>query len=252
MLDPAAVREALKDAPGPVTAIVPVCAHGAMVDIAAWVELRDDTGIEVVIDAAAAFDQANDARLPIVVSLHATKVLGVGEGGFLATTDKALAQRVRQATTYGFQGTRESAFTATNAKMSEYAAAVGLAALEAWPGDRLRFCFAAQRLRIALAMTPAIQFQPGWGSEWATSVCVVKTPDDGAEAAVAALAADGIETRRWWGDGCHTNRAFAIYPKLPLPATERLARASVGLPFAIDLAPEDVERIAAALARAFG
>jgi dTDP-4-amino-4,6-dideoxygalactose transaminase len=252
MLDPAAVREALARAPGPVSAAIPVCAHGAMVDLDAWRGLRDETGVAVVVDAAAAFDQATAADLPIVVSLHATKVLGVGEGGFLATTDKPLALRVRQMTQYGFLGTREAQFLATNAKLSEYAAAVGLAALDAWPGDRLRFCFAAQRLRIALALAPAIKFQPGWGSEWATSVCVVRTPDEGAEAAVAALAEDGIETRRWWGDGCHASRAFAGFPRMPLPATERLARASVGLPFAIDLGADDVQRIAAALTHAFG
>ena len=252
MLDPETARAALRTAPGRVSAVVPVCAHGAMPDLEAWLAFREETGLPVLLDAAAAFDQAADARLPTVVSLHATKVLGIGEGGFFAAQDKALAARVRQMTTYGFAGSREAQVLATNAKLGEHAAAVGMAALDSWPADRLQVCFAAQRLRSALTLAPAIVFQPGWGVEWATSVCVVRTPEDGAAAAVAALEAQRVETRRWWGDGCHTSRAFSHFPRTELPATERLARATVGLPFAVDLTAEEVTRIAGGLARAFG
>jgi dTDP-4-amino-4,6-dideoxygalactose transaminase len=221
-----------------------------MPNLDAWVAFRDETALPVLIDAAAAFDVARDARLPTAVSLHATKALGVGEGGFLATCDKAFAARVRQMTSFGFKGSREAAIIATNAKLSEYAAAVGLAALDAWPADRLRFCFSAQLLRAALAMTSAVKFQAGWGTEWASSVCVVGLPDGAADAAAAALAVAGVDTRRWWGAGCHASAAFAGYPRADLTVTERLARSSLGLPFAIDLAPQEIDRIADALARA--
>lgn len=252
MLDPATVRAALATAPGHVSAVAPVSAFGRMPDLDAWTAFRADTGVQVLIDAAAAFDQASDARLPLVVSLHATKVLGLGEGGYLATCDADLAARVRQLTTYGFNGSREANFVATNAKLSEYAAAVGLAALDAWPADRLRFALAAQSLRMALALTPQVAFQPGWGTDWVTSVCVVTVPEGTVDQVEEALAAQGVDTRRWWGVGCHRSPAFDTFPHADLSATDALAGSSLGLPFAIDLSPRDVDRIAGALARAVG
>ena len=40
-------------------------------------------------------------------------------------------------------------------------------------GHGRRFGLAAQRLRMALALTPQVAFQPGWGAQWVSSVCVV-------------------------------------------------------------------------------
>lgn len=250
MLDPASLMAILDQAPAPVGAVIPVSAFGRMPDLAAWKAFRAATGLPVLIDAAAAFDTADDCELPLVVSLHATKVLGVGEGGFLATCDAALAERVRQLTTYGFQGSRDANFPATNAKLSEYAAAVGLAALDGWPADRLRFAMAAQTLRLALAATPDVIFQPGWGSHWVTSVCAVTLPEGAADHVAAALAAEGVDTRRWWGRGCHENPAFAVCPRTRLDATARLARSTIGLPFSIDLTEGEARHIAQALTRA--
>jgi dTDP-4-amino-4,6-dideoxygalactose transaminase len=250
MLDIEATRAALARAPGAVSAVIPVAAFGRMPDLEGWKAFQDDTGVRVLIDAAAAFDAADDADLPLVVSLHATKVLGMGEGGFLATRDQALADRVRQQTTFGFDGSREALRIATNAKLSEYSAALGLAALDGWPADRLRWFTTAQALRRALRATPAVRFQSGWGERWTTSVCVVGLPDGSADAVEAALGADRIATRRWWSRGCHVSPAFVSAPCDDLPNTQRLAGATLGLPFAIDLSPSDIARIADSLTRA--
>ncbi len=251
-LQPQTVRDALASAPAPVSAVIVVAPFGLMPDLAPWLALRAETGIEVVLDAAAAFDALDAAPLPAVVSLHATKALGIGEGGFLATEDADLARRVRELTSFGFRGARESQMPATNAKLSEYAAAVGLAALDAWPHDRLRWLRAAQTLRAAMTHLPQVVFQDGWGLNWATSVCSVRLPDGRAGALARDLAAEGIETRSWWGPGCHTHPAFADCPRGDLPATDRLGGAVLGLPFRIDLDPMQAERIADALARSLG
>lgn len=240
---PAAVRDDL-------VAVIPVCAFGALGDLGAWRRFREETGVPVLLDAAAAFDALRDADLPAVVSLHATKALGLGEGGFLVTDDHDLALSVRQLSTFGFQGSRESQVPATNAKLSEYAAAVGLAALDSWEADRLQFARAAQHLRISLIDQPKVRFQPGWGSEWVTSVCNVRVPDGSAPAVAAALQAEGVETRQWWGRGCHISPAFADCGRGDLRHTDRLGASVVGLPFAIDLSVPEIRRIAAALGRA--
>jgi dTDP-4-amino-4,6-dideoxygalactose transaminase len=249
-LDPATVAHRLARAPQPVVAAIPVSPFGRPLDLAAWRAFRETTGIPVLVDAAAGFDTASDARLPLVVSLHATKVAGAGEGGFLATEDHTLADRVRALSTFGFRGTRDSMVPATNAKLSEYTAAVGLASLDGWPAERLRFMRAAQMLRIGLTGLPQVEFQPGWGLEWITSVCSVTLPEGSADAVEKGLSARGVDTRRWWGLGCHASPAFADLPREDLAATDRLGRRVLGLPFSIDLSSAEISRIAAALRQA--
>ena len=252
MLQPQAIEAALARAPGPVVAAIPVCPFGAMPDLAAWRTFRETTGVKVLIDAAAAFDGLAEADPPVCVSLHATKVLGVGEGGYLATTDPVLFERFRRLICFGFMGSRESPFPSSNAKLSEYAAAVGLAALDEWTSERLRYLRASQHLRIALMGQPEVRFQSGWGSDWVTSVCVVGLPEGSADHVEAQLDAAGVETRRWWGDGCHRSMAFMDCPRDRVPFTDALAAATIGLPFAVDLPPEQVQRMAHALAAVFG
>lgn len=250
MLRPAAITALAPDVRRQVVAAIPVCAFGALGDLAAWRAFRDETGTPVLVDAAAAFDALDDAELPAVVSLHATKALGIGEGGFLATRDAALALKVRQLTTFGFQDSRESQLPATNAKLSEYAAAVGLAALDSWPADRLRFLLAAQHLRIGLIGLPEVRFQEGWGSDWVTSVCTVGLPHGSAPAVIETLRAQGVDTRQWWGLGCHASPAFARCERSDLAQTDRLACSVVGLPFSIDLNATEIGRISGALQQA--
>lgn len=250
MLTPETVEKAVERVPGALVAAIPVCPFGAMPDLAAWRALREATGVKVLIDAAAAFDTLAEADPPACVSLHATKVLGVGEGGFLATTDPEMFERFRRLVCFGFRGSRESFFPASNAKLSEYAAAVGLAGLDEWASERLRYLRTSQHLRIALLGQPEVRFRGGWGADWVTSVCVVGLPEGSSEHVEAGLWAEGIETRRWWGAGCHRSPAFMDCPRDRVPATDALAASTLGLPFAVDLPSEDIERIARALTAA--
>ncbi|MDP3404150.1 MAG: aminotransferase class I/II-fold pyridoxal phosphate-dependent enzyme [Brevundimonas sp.] len=250
MLRPDTVRDCLAANRGLVSAVIPVAAFGAMPDLEGWKALRKETGVAVILDGAAAFDQATQADIPVVVSLHATKVLGIGEGGFLATRDADLAARVRQLTTFGFRGSRVAQVVATNAKLSEYAGAVGLAGLDSWDADRLQYLRTSRLMRAAMTYVPQVRFQAGWGLDWVTSVCSVRLPDGYADRVEQGLAQADIATRRWWDQGCHTNAAFADCRCDALPATERLGRSVIGLPFAIDMDESQISRISTALATA--
>jgi dTDP-4-amino-4,6-dideoxygalactose transaminase len=247
MLDPAATCAALAGAPDEVGAIMPVAAFGRTPDLGVWRQVADGTGLPVVVDGAAAFDGLAGAPVPVTVSLHATKSVAAGEGGYVASEDRDFIDRVRALGAFGFRGERVASVPSVNAKLSEYAAAVALASLDAWPADRARFALTAQRLRAALALTPQIRFQSGWGARWLSSVCVVATPDWAAPAMAEAMRAAGVETRDWWGAGCHTHPAFAGCPRAPLPVTDRLARSTLGLPFFIDLDEDASRRVAEAV-----
>ncbi len=216
MLCPATVRACYEAVPGALAtlrAVIVVAPFGAPVDIAAWTVLRAQTGLAVVIDAAAGFDTVRASELPTVVSLHATKAFGIGEGGLVTSTDAARIGAIRQRANFGFAGSREATLAGANAKASEYAAAVGLAAFDEWPRARADFVRVARRYQDAFAAAPGIALQAGYGERWIASTTVVTLPDGTLEAAEDALTAAGIGSRRWWGAGLGEHAAFARYPQ---------------------------------------
>ena len=244
--DPAAVQAlaAVHD----VGAILVVSPFGAPLDLAAWDAVQRATGVPVVIDGAAAFDSLRiggpmvTGNCPIVVSLHATKVFGIGEGGALLCRDPAIIERVRRLMQFGFLGTREATLPGVNAKLSEYAAAVGLAGLDHWAETRMRWQITTGRYLRSLPGT--ITPQPGFGAGWVTSTLNVVWPDD----SPAPDTLPGLDTLRWWGPGCHAHPAYSACPAEPLPVTRRLAPHVVGLPFWQDLGLPQIELVCTALA----
>lgn len=226
---------------------MPVAPFGAPIDFESWEKFRAETGVAVVIDAAASFDTIRASNVPAVVSLHATKLLGAGEGGFVVTKDARFAQEVQQRANFGFWNSREAKLQSLNAKLSEYNAAVALAALDRWPETRADFARVARAYRETLTGQNCFRLQPGLGEDWISSTTVVSTPIGEADAATDLLSEKRIGSRRWWGGGLHRHRAFANCPRSETPATERLADSTIGLPCWRDLPEESVEEICAAL-----
>jgi dTDP-4-amino-4,6-dideoxygalactose transaminase len=242
-LDPEHIVDQIRQAPSTVGAIMPVVPFGQPINTKAWDHFRARTGLPVVIDAAAAFDSITAGEAPVVVSLHATKVIGAGEGGFVMSTDPALIHGIRTRANFGFDGTREAVYPAINAKLSEYHAAVALAALDEWNEARREWMAIAESYRAVLPNSNMFRLQDGFGQNWIASTCIVNLQGSNAVRAEAALAEAGIETRRWWGQGAHVHRATADFPRTPAPVTEQLAHSTLGLPLYRDLEPEQVRRI---------
>jgi dTDP-4-amino-4,6-dideoxygalactose transaminase len=231
----------------PVSAVVTVAPFGLPFDPAPWDEFAARSGIPVVIDAAAAFDASRIGASPVVVSMHATKTVCAGEGGFVASTDADLARRVKRTANFGFFGARVAEVPGLNAKLSEYHAAVGLASLAAWPAQRAEYMAAGMRLRAALEPLGCV-FLDGFAERWVSSTCVVRLPPGRRAGDVAlALGLEGVSTRAWWGSGCHANPAFTGLPREELPVTTRLAETTLGLPFFPDMAEADLVQIARAM-----
>ena len=64
------------------------------------------------------------------------------------------------------------------------------------------------------------------------------------------LSARSIETRTWWGQGCHTQPAFADCPRGALPVTEELGARVLGLPHFPDMRKQDVDLVTGTVAEA--
>jgi dTDP-4-amino-4,6-dideoxygalactose transaminase len=243
-LDPDTLEEEIVRAPGKVSAVMPVAPFGRPIDIAAWDRFRKRTGLAVVIDAAAGFDSLAAGRVPSVISLHATKVLGVGEGGCVVSHDLDLIKDLRTRSNFGFYSSRESRVSATNAKLSEYHAAIGLAALDEWDAARAEWMAVAQTYGSVFSGLNRVQLQSGFGATWIASTCIVDIADAGANRVEQALSAANIQTRRWWGNGAHDHPATRHMARTSLPVTESLAQSTIGLPFYRDLDPSAIRRIA--------
>ena len=242
-LDPCRIDEIAAAAPGEVGAVMPVAPFGQPIDRVAWDRFHARTGTAVVIDAAAAFDTLTPGPVPAVVSLHATKVLGIGEGGLVLCDDPIVIQRVRSRANFGFDGKREATVPALNAKMSEYHAAIGQAALDEWVVTRAEWLAAAREYRRRLTPETGVTFQSGFGESWVSSVCVLRVAPGEADQIERKLHRAAIETRRWWGRGAHAHASTVRFSRTDLPATEAAAASTIGVPLFRDMQPADIERV---------
>ena len=168
----------------------------------------------VLIDAAASIGGARSwignirENWGVVFSLHATKSFGIGEGGLVVFRSKELADKFRSWINFGFSGTRESHVAATNAKLSEVQAAVGLAVLDDWENEaqewgRIRDMSDAVSRDLGIEPFEAIPrgtISPYWIISHADQRLVHRIE--------SALKEMGIETRKWWSIGCHEMPAF--------------------------------------------
>ena len=249
-LNPDQVTETLRRTSLPVKAVIVVSPFGAPLDLGRWEEFEKRTGIPVVVDAAAGFDTTCPSRIPVVVSLHATKILGAGEGGFIATADPDLRRRLQVCCNFGFLDSRSAVMPALNAKMSEYHAAVALAGLANWPATRAQHASVTEWYRAAIGRLEGVTLQPGYGEGWVSSTTSVLLPAGSMALVTNSLLQSGIDTRKWWGEGCHVQPVFADCPRGPLPVTEELGERVLGLPHFPDMCRGDVNRVADALATA--
>lgn len=247
-LDP---KKLLNDLPalskkGKIGSVIVIAPFGQPIDVQAWDKFTETTDIPVVIDAAAAFDTILQdslmrvSRTPMMVSMHATKVFGVGEGALLFSTNEKLIADLVCFTQFGFPlGIRNTHFPGTNAKLSEYVAAVGLAALDGWDATRTQWLKLINHYQTAF---DKMGLQHMLSSSWATSTCNVIFPFQ-ADALSTALSKSGIHTRKWWGDGCHQMPAFQTCKKTELKNTDYLSQSVLGLPLYLEMTPQDVMRV---------
>ena len=212
----------------------------------------------LIVDAAASIahpvQYSNDfnglARTIEVYSMHATKVLGIGEGGFAIVRDKKLARKLRSWTNFGFDGKRASINPGANAKLSEYSAAIGCETFlqadkefEEWRSARRLAQQEESRLELPSFYSCGTHVSPYW---------ILRLPDGtSVERLAGQLAANGVESRRWWGEGCHVMPLFDSFDKVgTLDGTRQAANTSLGLPFSKDFSALEFEAIGSALQEA--
>lgn len=211
--------------------------------------------LQVLYDAAHAFGNAHAGKMmgtfgrAEVFSFHATKFVNAGEGGAITTNDDELAARMRRAINFGFADFDCVAELGTNAKLSELAAALGLASLaqmgEIIAANRANY----ETYRAGLAGLPGVRLLPHSTTEARNFQYVIL---EIAEAALSrdelleVLWAEGVRARRYFYPGCHRMEPYRSQPgaaQVALPVTERLAETVLALPTGTSVSCADVAHI---------
>src|SRR3546814_12196060 len=92
-----------------------------------------------------------------------------------------------------------------------------------WPETRAGLADRGAGYDAALAAAGLPLRRPGGLDGVATSAYVVELEAPVASRVVDGLAELGVQSRRWWGDGCHRAPAFSDCPREDVPVTDALA-----------------------------
>lgn len=241
-----------------VHAVLPVATFGMPHDMQAWQRFERETGVPVVIDAAAAYGSQwlNGAEGTLVFSLHTTKSLPAGEGGLVVSTRPGLAAKVRQLSNFGINldpaaglpaGTLAS--LGSNAKMSEYHAAIGLVSLQKWEHHaqqrRALQADLMQEWQQISSHSLAWQGQGPGGPLMAPTLLCMRLPDEYARAALERACQQArIMTRRWYQPLLqHMAVLQQRCVSLDAPNAQALAQTLLGLPFFLGMTNSQRQRI---------
>lgn len=218
-----------------IAAIVPVAAFGSAVNVEIWSEISAKYSIPVIVDAAAALGRQQLGKLILCFSLHATKLVGAGEGGLVVSSDKKFIKKVVQLSNFGYQD-GEVISSGTNAKLSEYHAAVGLAQLDRLyqlmeKRKEVYNCYVKNLFPIPDKMTYSVQ---KISDVDIPSSFVVRLPYASAKSIWDYLRTKGIETRQLYCPSLHDHSALkseCVYFKDRLPVSIDLACSTLALPY---------------------
>ena len=243
------------------SAILAAHIFGTPCDVEALGRIAEERGLRLFFDAAHAFGSRHGEQMiggfgdAEVFSLSPTKVMVAGEGGLIATNDDLLAERCRIGRNYGNPGDYDCLFVGLNARMSEFHAAVALASFEDLE-ERL-----TERQELAVAYRDALEDLPGITFPLVpdgdrstikdmTILVDAATFGLGPDDLGRALAAEGIETRRYYAPPVHTMQAYrSLTQEHDLQVTDEIASRTLTVPLWSGMGAERVRRVAEAIRR---
>jgi dTDP-4-amino-4,6-dideoxygalactose transaminase len=132
-IDPSLIEQSITPR---MSAIVPVHVFGNPCEVTAIEAIAHKHNLKTIYDASHCFGATLDGESILksgdasTISFHATKLFHAVEGGAVITKTKGLADTIRKMINFGIDGPDSIGMLGTNAKMSEFHAAVGLAVLD--------------------------------------------------------------------------------------------------------------------------
>ncbi len=275
-IDPAAIEALITPR---TKALMPVHYAGLSVDMDAIYAIAAKHNLKVVEDAAHALPTTYKGQMigthrsdAVVFSFYANKTMTTGEGGMLVTRDAAVAARAKVMRLHGINRDAFDRFTAKvpswyyeivapgfKYNLTDIAAALGLHQLQRLPGFQTRREQIAARFDEALADLPIVlpprPQHAGDLHSW--HLYVIRLSDEATlnrDQLIDSLFADGIgvsvhyiplHLHPYWKD------RYDLQPE-QFPHSQKAYERMVTLPLYTRMTDADVERVIAAVRKAFG
>lgn len=217
-------------------------------------ELCERRGVPLLFDSVeSVYESTADGRVGSIAraevfSLHASKLVNGGEGGYLTTNDGLLADHLRLVRGFGFQGRDTIAVAGgTNAKLNEMHAAMALANLDELNGlvdHNLAIYRTYQRLLPKVHGLRLVAFDERHRTSFKNIVVELEDEWPVPRATLLRLLeAEGILARAYYSPPLH--RKSMQYPHVPadLPLTDLLAQRHLTLPCGYMVDTGDVRRV---------
>ena len=227
-------------------AIMPVSLYGQPADMPAIAEIADRHGLAVVEDACQAHGAAVGERRSGTwgagtFSFYPTKNMTTGEGGMLTTNDAALADRVRLLREHGMKVRYHHDVVGYNFRMTDIAAAIGLAQLPKLDGynERRRAIAARYDRELEGVTTPSVR--AGVTHVYHQYTIRVRERDAFAE----RLKERGVGSAIYYPIPVHRQKPFLAlgYGDDGFPVTDRLTEEVLSIPVHPSLSDEEVEQV---------
>jgi dTDP-4-amino-4,6-dideoxygalactose transaminase len=231
-------------------AIMPVSLYGQPADLVAIDEIATRHGLAVIEDAAQAHGAAIGERKSGswgagTFSFYPTKNMTTGEGGMITTDDAALAGRVRLLREHGMKVRYHHDIVGYNFRMTDLAAAIGLAQLPKLPAfnDRRRAIAARYDAELRGVITPAVR--PRVRHVYHQYTIRVHGRDAFAE----RLKERGVGSAIYYPIPVHRQKPFLAlgYGEQRYPVTDRLTDQVLSIPVHPSLSDGEVETVIGAV-----
>jgi dTDP-4-amino-4,6-dideoxygalactose transaminase len=227
-------------------AIMPVSLYGQPADMPAIADIAERHGLAVIEDAAQAHgaavgDRKSGSWGAGAFSFYPTKNMTTGEGGMITTRDAAYAERVRLLREHGMKVRYHHDIVGYNFRMTDIAAAIGLAQLPKLDAYNARRRVIAARYDAELAgvITPFVR--PGVTHVYHQYTIRVRERD----AFVERLKERGVGSAIYYPIPVHRQKPFIAmgYGEQSFPVTDRLTEQVVSIPVHPALSDEEVSTV---------
>ena len=237
------------------SALIPVHVYGNICDYKRIDEIAKKYNLKILYDAAHAFGSFVDG-MPVgqlgdmsMFSFHATKVFNTVEGGGITYKESSLSKEFSAVRQFGMYGKEDAELIGTNAKMTEFHAAMGLCNLRHIDEEIAKRKICAKRYRDRLSDIKGITLckeKDNVKYNYAYFPVLFREDEFGCsrDEICEKLAKNHIYSRKYFYP---LTSSFTVYSKMfniqKTPVAEKIAQEVLTLPLYSGLTIEEVDRV---------